>query len=1351
MSSYNNKISNPISLPNISNNSSIQQTNIGFNSSSNAIQKKKKLISTKALVIFGVSVIVLAGILTLIIVLVTRKKSSKRPNISYSQPLVETTDIVTQSVSTTDYEESIPIIDYNEAEKIINYEKTKETHELLKNSSNQLEELIQTVKNQSANISMFNITIGELPENLDFLKNASDNSLLVAKQDLDLYMESFSAIPEQINNLTLEMTKVMKNVSDSLVEYKNDIDSMNQQFEQNVRYLAMPLLDKSNKQSNLKRELSTLEENYKKEIEKLMDCYKKDVENQDNIIKAYFGAIKYNFETLGFLANIAKHTLFAAGTKLASVAFSTLHNDLLELKNLLIQYHNDLDVIINELKEMGQEIMDFASSLSDEEADIIENLKNLVLQFGDNFKDAAVPAIRILLSMRDGSSFKSKIILGIAIYTMEFIVSRWNIYEIKATTSLDLLFIVDITGSMRPYLEEIKEKIIEIIDGIVISCPGININLGFIGYRDFYEDYIDIDFTEDYVSLKDTIFKVYTSGGKHYYPDEDLAFALELALNKSWISNAKLVVLVADAPGHGVKYGGHKVDSYFPKRREMDEMILEMFGKGISLFCLNITRKTDIMFEVFQDIYNKANPSNANFQIIDNQKITSFPDTVRNYAIKVYTEQRDSAEQNCLLNKKTAVEILKSKYNIDNDDPDDNLRFILGPCNPVLLVPGVYATKLKVELNCKGLANDEKDTTLKDIRLYCGYSVCRDETNPKEEHSLLFAFLDNVFGIDITNKKNYGSCLGHISNYFQNEEECPKVNDKSICHYSKYVKVAYYGGTTDTMKESRCGVEGITNVVQTGGSLIDSMLSTFLVKAAGSFYAISNNLIDKGLKEGFSLGAIPNDYRRYLATNNFASKVFKYQIDRLYENTGKPVVIIAHSYGTLLTLTNLLLNENDKEFLKKIKKFIAMAPPFAGSTKLLDVFLHGNTGFDSPFTNYPLFGQYLQYKSLPTTMELRPLSIAASIFTEPEYKELGDAIKGRLEIERDCYDVDCDINDIKQKTEKFDEIFNGYFPSLLDEECAFESNIKGDEESFGRKCYTNIYNVGECPTIITKTVQKDTKTTKENFENNLCNKYGTNIFYQGECNDSRRNCLDRMYYSDKCPNPFSDKKAVKFLINRFNGDSKLKKAYGSIDETYFDDYETIKSGIKKSIEHQNEIDKKKELPVPPVDTELLYGSFYKTISVLVLNDNDFTKKGETFEKGGDDTVQTWSSLLTGLKWIYDVKKNNLTQKIKLIEYCSRLGKTGKYKFNQNQQQTFSALTCECLNDKNEYKNIEGCSHSTMLKDRYLIEYLYSIINKGENINYEINEKKEAVNKYNKNFDYTKKCNEDIYTYLNRVK
>ena len=376
---------------------------------------------------------------------------------------------------------------------------------------------------------------------------------------------------------------------------------------------------------------------------------------------------------------------------------------------------------------------------------------------------------------------------------------------------------------------------------------------------------------------------------------------------------------------------------------------------------------------------------------------------------------RQDEEQFCLLPKKRAIEILKTKYGINNENPDNNLRFILGKCNPTLLIPGVYATKLKVEFNCKGLSTEEKDTTLKNIRLYCGDHICKEESKTSEEHPLLFSLLEKPFGIEIFNENEYGACLGHIASYFQNEQECPKVQNKSTCFYSKYVKVGYYGGTTDTIKESRCGIEGISNVVQTGDLLFDALLSESFVKVAGSFYSISKKLIKVGYSEGFSLVAVPNDYRRYLATNNFASEVFKYQINKLYENTGKPVIIVAHSYGTLITLTNLIKNEKNTTFLKKIKKFIAMAPPFSGSTKLLDIFLHGTKDFNSKFTNYPLFGQYLMYKSLPTMMELRPLPIAAKIFTDSSYKELGNALKDRLEIEKNCEKNYCYFEEIKIK------------------------------------------------------------------------------------------------------------------------------------------------------------------------------------------------------------------------------------------------------------------------------------------------------------------------------------------------
>ena len=125
-----------------------------------------------------------------------------------------------------------------------------------------------------------------------------------------------------------------------------------------------------------------------------------------------------------------------------------------------------------------------------------------------------------------------------------------------------------------------------------------------------------------------------------------------------------------------------------------------------------------------------------------------------------------------------------------------------------------------------------------------------------------------------------------------------------------------------------------------------------------------------------------------------------------------------------MTLTNLLLNKDDKEFMKKIKKFIALAPPFSGATKNIDIFFHGMKDFNSDYIDYQLFGQYLMMKSLPVAIELRPKSIAAKIFTDSSYKELADAIRERLELERYCNNNVCYHNYINKRTSKFLILWN---------------------------------------------------------------------------------------------------------------------------------------------------------------------------------------------------------------------------------------------------------------------------------------------------------------------------------------
>ena len=768
-------------------------------------------------------------------------------------------------------------------------------------------------------------------------------------------------------------------------------------------------------------------------------------------------------------------------------------------------------------------------------------------------------------------------------------------------------------------------------------------------------------------------------------------------------------------------------------------------------------------FLLLFSIYQISSHEESNFSGEYINSAEEFQELINSPEFADYLEERELDEINvkglfggeeCLMPKSDAVKVLKDSYGVSNSNPDENLRFILGKCNPVLLIPGIYATKFVVELECKNIATEEKSTTLKNLRLFCGDTLCQDETKVREEHALFMGVFDKAFTIVGTENDKYSSCLGFIMNYFQNPNECPKVNSKNICYYSKYIKVGYYGCSTDTLKDSRCGVEGVQNVIQTGSLPVDNLIN---FGPARSYYGISKNLISRGYKEGFSFGAIPNDYRRYLATNNFATKAFESQINRLYSNTGKPVVIVAHSYGTLLALTNLIKKKSNSAFLKKIKKFVAIAPPFAGASKLLDAFLHGLNDWNKEvdimgkkikITNYNIFGQLYMYKTLPTITELRPLSIATKILNGGLYKDLGEALKARINTERECKATNCAASTIKEKTAKFDNIFKGYYPSLTDSECAYEASIGGNQNTYNRKCYTNIYNIADCPTLVTKSENP----TQQGLDNDAyCGKTGSNYYYQGDCT-SGRNCLDEMYYANnKCPNVFKNTEAVNYLLNRFNNNFSSK--FGRIDSSYFDSYSTIKDGVKASMKNRDESSIIKDLPLPPVDTDLIYASYARTINMVVVNDADFSSGGNVLYRGGDNTVPSWSPLLTGLKWIYEMKKDSsYKNKVRLIEYCSRLAKSGQYKYDATKQQTFAALGCSCINKNNEYESSNSaCTHASMINDQDLVDYINSIIDDPKESATVTSTKKAAVNSYNKDINYDTVCSKDLKNILETAK
>ena len=197
-------------------------------------------------------------------------------------------------------------------------------------------------------------------------------------------------------------------------------------------------------------------------------------------------------------------------------------------------------------------------------------------------------------------------------------------------------------------------------------------------------------------------------------------------------------------------------------------------------------------------------------------------------------------------------------------------------------------------------------------------------------------------------------------------------------------------------------------------------------------------------------------------------------METLYKNTGKKVVLIGHSFGTITVLNNLIHYKNDKDLLNKIKKFIAVGPPFAGSTELINVYFNSANKYHREFNVYGSileagideFGFGFITNSLPTVYELRPLPIIGNLFNKPGYEIFAEAIKERFFLEKKCGHSFCDDYIINKYSHKFNALFKDYFPLLTDSDCKFDSNLKEENDVFNRKCLLEMRNMFDCPMVI---------------------------------------------------------------------------------------------------------------------------------------------------------------------------------------------------------------------------------------------------------------------------------------------
>jgi hypothetical protein len=158
-----------------------------------------------------------------------------------------------------------------------------------------------------------------------------------------------------------------------------------------------------------------------------------------------------------------------------------------------------------------------------------------------------------------------------------------------ATSSVDIAFVVDATGSMGDEIKYLQEELQDVIANIAARNQDLHLRTGSVFYRDHSDEYVTRvqDFGSDVSSLINFIKKQHAAGGGDF--PEAVDDALDAALNKmQWDKNAqaKILFLVLDAPPHD------------HAKKRMKALVVQAAAMGVRIVpvvCSGINKSTEYL------------------------------------------------------------------------------------------------------------------------------------------------------------------------------------------------------------------------------------------------------------------------------------------------------------------------------------------------------------------------------------------------------------------------------------------------------------------------------------------------------------------------------------------------------------------------------------------------------------------------------------------------------------------------------------------------------------------------------------------------------------------------------------
>jgi Mg-chelatase subunit ChlD len=163
-----------------------------------------------------------------------------------------------------------------------------------------------------------------------------------------------------------------------------------------------------------------------------------------------------------------------------------------------------------------------------------------------------------------------------------------------ALNALDLCFDMDATGSMQPWIDRVREVITDIARSVVSSGTRPRLRLALVEFRDHESSGVQkrptrtTGFTDDVERFFEDLSAVQCGGGAD--APEAVADGLATCLELPWRAQAqKAIVLIGDAPPHGIGSAGDSYPKGCPCSDNPDEVARHLYESGVTLHAIAVT------------------------------------------------------------------------------------------------------------------------------------------------------------------------------------------------------------------------------------------------------------------------------------------------------------------------------------------------------------------------------------------------------------------------------------------------------------------------------------------------------------------------------------------------------------------------------------------------------------------------------------------------------------------------------------------------------------------------------------------------------------------------------------------